>query len=132
LGYVHAVYKTLGTVGTSAGAFRLRIDSVGCWPRLIEWGVRLRSSCARRPYGDQALFMTRDVFYQCDGFPDLPFMEDYVLLDRLHSIGNVRVNDLPVTTSARRWASRGWLRTTAQHQFIILKHLLWEAPSGSM
>ena len=36
--------------------------------------------CTELPYGDQALFMSRQKFDAIGGFPDWPLMEDYELV----------------------------------------------------
>ena len=122
--YVSVVRQTLGRPGVSAGAFDLALDARGILPRLIEWGVRIRSRFFGRPYGDQALFMSAHTYRDCGGFPELPFMEDYAMLARLKSRGQIRVTSQRVSTSARRWESRGWLRTTLMHQCLIVRHHL--------
>lgn len=74
--------------------------------------------------------MTSDTYRQCGGFPDLPYMEDYAMLSRLKARGRVHVASASVSTSARRWESRGWLRTTLRHQWLILRHHLVASPKA--
>ena len=121
-GFAAVVEQTHGRPGTIAGAFDLGIDARGLAPRLIEWGVFLRARILGRPYGDQALFMSSDTYRQCGGFPDLPYMEDYAILSRLKARGRVHVASASVSTSARRWKTNGWLRTTLMHQWMIGQH----------
>jgi rSAM/selenodomain-associated transferase 2/rSAM/selenodomain-associated transferase 1 len=123
-GFASIVEQTLGRPGIAAGAFNLSIDARGLAPRLIEWGVFVRARILGRPYGDQALFMTSHTYRQCGGFPDLPYMEDYVMLSRVKVCGRIHVASASVSTSARRWESRGWIRTTLWHQWLILRYHL--------
>ena len=51
--------------------------------RLLEWGVRLRVALFRMPYGDQALFVRREVLDAVGGVPQAPVMEDLDLVMRL-------------------------------------------------
>lgn len=113
------LHEVLGRRGTSVGAFRLKIDAPGAGFRLIEWGANLRSRWWRLPYGDQALFVRRDIFARAGGFPDFPIMEDIGLVRRLKKLGRVRIAATPVTTSARRWQKFGLVRTTLMNQILL-------------
>ena len=58
------------------GSFRFRLDS-GAWQaRLIECAVRRRVRWLDLAYGDQALFVRRDVFEAMRGYREWPLMED--------------------------------------------------------
>lgn len=107
---VEAAARTPGMVG---GSYRLVFDSRAWQARLIEAGVRLRVGVLGLPYGDQGLFVRRDVFEAVGGFRDLPLMEDIDLVWRLKRQGGLLHHHLPVTTSARRWERDGWLRRSA-------------------
>ena len=63
--------------GFSAGAFSLGIDSETRTLRIIERVANWRSHLLQMPYGDQALFVCRDLFNNIGGFPDFPIMEDF-------------------------------------------------------
>lgn len=129
--YVSVVRQTLGWPGVSAGAFDLAIDAPGIPARVIEGGVRVRSRFFGRPYGDQVLFMSAQTYSDCGGFPDLPYVEDCAMLARLKSRGQIRIAFERVSTSARRWESRGWLRTTLLHQWLIVRHHLFGPRTGA-
>ena len=58
---------------TVAGAFALRINAPDMGLRLVEWGVKYRSKLFKMPYGDQAIFITRDKFNEIGGFPKLAY-----------------------------------------------------------
>ena len=120
--YTSQIFSVLAQPGTAAGAFELGIDAPGLSFRLIEWAVRWRSRLLERPYGDQAMFMPTQTFRECGGFPDLPSMEDYAMLARLHRRGHIRIAGSTVRTSARRWQQHGTLRTTLRHQGLILRY----------
>jgi hypothetical protein len=123
-GYTHKVHETLAKPGVIAGAFRLEIQAHGISYRLIERMANRRSVCRQLPYGDQALFMRKDIWKAIGGFPDLPIMEDYELVRRLRDRGAISVVDWPVTTSARRWQRFGPWKVTALHQLVILGYRL--------
>jgi rSAM/selenodomain-associated transferase 2 len=111
--------QSLDRPGVIAGAFGLAIDGPGWRLRLVEWGVDLRSRWAQLPYGDQGLFLRRGVFEAIGGFPVLPIMEDFVLVDRLRKRGCIAIVPVAVVTSARRWQALGVWRTTVINQAIV-------------
>ena len=113
---------------TVAGAFRLCVDAEGINFRLVEIGANLRSRIRRLPYGDQAMFISRQMFDRVGGFPELAQMEDYVLIRRLHKMERIRTSCDAVRTSARRWQKHGVWRTTLLHQTMIAAYHLGISP----
>ncbi|UZQ54309.1 TIGR04283 family arsenosugar biosynthesis glycosyltransferase [Trichothermofontia sichuanensis B231] len=127
-GFPTLVRTTLATPGTIAGAFDLRIAGDLPGLRWVEWGVYWRSRLCQLPYGDQALFLRREVFRSLGGFPDLPLMEDFVLVRRLQTQGKIAIVPQAVVTSARRWQQRGVWQTTLLNQAILLGYTLGVSP----
>ncbi|MBK1989320.1 TIGR04283 family arsenosugar biosynthesis glycosyltransferase [Sphaerospermopsis aphanizomenoides BCCUSP55] len=114
--------------GTVAGAFALQIDSPSWGLRLVEWGVKWRSHFYQLPYGDQAIFLTKQTFNDIGNFPELPIMEDFELIQRLKLLGKITLLKVPVITSPRRWLKKGIFITTLLNQIIILAYLLGVSP----
>ncbi len=107
-----------------AGSFSLGIDSEKCSLKLIEFFGNVRSWWTRVPYGDQAIFISRDLFSQIGGFRDMPIMEDLELMTRLRKLGK-KIFILPdkAMTSPRRWEREGVLRGTLRNWLIrVLYH----------
>ena len=73
-----------------------------CWWRLL---------VARRVMGDQAMFIRRSALESIGGVPDVPLMEEFELCRLLRARGTLALADAVVSTSARRFARRGVLRT---------------------
>jgi rSAM/selenodomain-associated transferase 2 len=107
----------------SLGCFRFALDSPSLFARVIEFGVWLRVGLVGLPYGDQALFVRREVFEAIGGYARIPIMEDVDLVRRLRSKGRLFRSPLPAVTSARRWEEDGWIRRTALHLRLILRYL---------
>jgi rSAM/selenodomain-associated transferase 2 len=110
-GFDRAVASALEDARTIGGAFRIRFEEAGWALRVVEWGVRLRVAIFRLPYGDQALFVRRRTLDAIGGIPSTPIMEDLDLVRAMRGCGRLALLDLPVTTSARRYRTRGVART---------------------
>ncbi len=126
----HSVRRTLLERQILIGAFGFRflVEDTKGKPllRLIEWGTNIRSRYFHLPYGDQALFCYKSVFFTLGQFPVQPFMEDYDFIISARSIGKVQTMSLdssnPIQTSARRWIDNGIISNTLWNSFVILGH----------
>jgi rSAM/selenodomain-associated transferase 2 len=114
--------------GFCAGAFSLGIDSDVGGLRLIERVANWRSRFFQMPYGDQALFVRRDLFNEIGGFPDFPIMEDFELIRRLRRKGKISILPESVRTSPRRYLNIGILKTWFLNQIIIAAYYLGIPP----
>jgi rSAM/selenodomain-associated transferase 2/rSAM/selenodomain-associated transferase 1 len=111
-----------------AGAFSLGIDSDVRGLRFIERVANWRSRFFQMPYGDQALFVCRDLFNEIGGFPDIPIMEDFELIRRLRRKGKISILPESVRTSPRRYLNFGILKTWFLNQIIIAAYFMGIAP----
>ncbi|WP_448266245.1 TIGR04283 family arsenosugar biosynthesis glycosyltransferase [Nostoc sp. DSM 114159] len=127
-GFDEMIRTALQQPGIVAGAFKLRIDASLLSLRWVEWGVNVRSHFYQMPYGDQAIFLTKEVFQKIGSFPELPIMEDFELMRRLKRIGRIVIIPTPVVTSARRWLQKGVLKTTLLNQIVIIAYLFGVSP----
>ncbi|MBI5287000.1 MAG: TIGR04283 family arsenosugar biosynthesis glycosyltransferase [Deltaproteobacteria bacterium] len=136
LGRIEALLKDGDVVG---GAFCLGIDSPRRSLQFIAWIANLRAKFLGLIYGDQAIFVRRDVFFKVGGFNGLPIMEDVDLVRRLRRIGKVVLIDSKVFTSSRRWDRGGVVFTTLRNWWFLILYYLgvspwrlyrWYYPSG--
>jgi rSAM/selenodomain-associated transferase 2 len=75
--------------------------------QMINWRSRLTGIAT----GDQGIFVRRSTFEGLGGFADLPLMEDVELTSRLRKISKPACIRERLTTSGRRWQTRGVWRT---------------------
>ncbi len=106
------------------GGFRHRFGEARFLLWLISAWSTARARLVRVHYGDQAMFVRRDVFERIGGFPDLPLFEDLRLAQALRREGRVRTLPLCVVTSARRLLQGGLLRTGLQFAWLRLRFAL--------
>ncbi|MDB9321014.1 TIGR04283 family arsenosugar biosynthesis glycosyltransferase [Nodularia spumigena CS-591/04] len=127
-GFDNMVRSALQQPQTVAGAFTLRIDADNWALRWVEKGVNWRSHFYQMPYGDQAIFLTTEIFQKIGNFPNLPIMEDFELIRRLKRTGKIAIIPVPVITSARRWLKKGVFQTTLLNQIVITAYFLGVSP----
>ena len=101
---IGSVLRRPGVVG---GWFPQRIEAAGALFRLGARGSNRRARWLRLPYGDQAIFTRRDMFFAVGGFPEQPIMEDAGLALRLRRRGRLEPAGSPVTTGAEHWRRLG-------------------------
>lgn len=98
--------------------FDLRFSPDGPAMMLInEVGAWVRSRWLGMPFGDQGLILPRSWFERLGGFDEsLGCGEDHALVWTARKAGlALRPLRAPIFTSARKYAERGWLRTTLLH-----------------
>jgi rSAM/selenodomain-associated transferase 2 len=105
-----------------AGAFELRLTPPTPFLRFIAWGANWRCRLFGLPYGDQAIFVRRSLFFALGGFA-LRRPEDLDLVFRLRRLTRLRLLQPPVNTSGRRWLQQGNLRTSGYHWAFLIRHL---------
>ena len=127
-GWRDAVIQALEDPAVAGGAFSLRIDDPGKQYRLIESWVKCRCRLFKLPYGDQAIFMKRNVFERIGRYKDIPLMEDADIAERVKSAGRIVILGKRAVTHARRWEKEGWLYTSLRNQLIRCMYRLGVDP----
>ena len=90
------------------GRFDVQIEGRHPLLKVIAWSMNLRSRLTGVATGDQAIFVRREAF---PGFPELPLMEDVAFSKAMKRRSRPACLREKVTTSGRRWESRGVVRT---------------------
>lgn len=94
------------------GRFDVRLRGEHWYYRLVEILMNARSRITGIATGDQAIFVSRELFHRAGGYPDIPLMEDITLSRTLRRIARPRCLRQRVAPSTRRWHEHGMLRTT--------------------
>jgi len=126
------IRETLSDGSVSAGAFDLSIDHDSFCYRIIEKGANIRSRVTSIPYGDQGLFLSKDLFVQIGGYPDIPIMEDIAIAKELRQAGRIRFLKEKVKTSPRRWIAEGPVFTTMRDWMIALLYGTFNVPPDKL
>lgn len=110
------------------GWFQFALDDPAWQARLLERAVAIRIRLLRLPYGDQGLFVRRELFERLRGFAGWPLMEDVDFVRRLVAAQRVHEVPLPLLTSARRWRRDGWLARSARNLAVLSLYFAGVAP----
>jgi len=126
--HLAAIETAMSDPGIIGGAFYRKFD--GRHPRLLwlESVARFLTRHGGTLYGDQSIFVRRDVFMRLGGFAKIPLMEDVEFSRRLRAAGKVAVLDPPVRSSARRHLRKGAWRTSIQNGLFIVLYRLGVSP----
>ncbi len=109
-----------------AGYFALSFDAKGPMPRLVAGWANLRARLLGLPYGDQGLLLSRVLYDQIGGYPDIPLMEDVAIAKAL--TGQLRPLDARIVTSAAKYQQQGWLRRGTRNLVTLLRYLAGADP----
>ncbi len=106
-----------------SGCFRLLFDHDHWFLKANAWFTRFNVNAVR--FGDQGLFVTKDVFKKCGGYNEaLSIMEDQEIIHRLKKNSSFKVIDDYITTSARKYLANGIYKTQGTFFIIWLLYYL--------
>lgn len=110
--------------GILGGCLTQHIDRKAIIYRLIEKQGNIRAKITKVFYGDQGIFIKKDLFYKLGGFPEVPIMEDVLFTRKLRKAGKTIVLSDKIFVSSRRWEKNGIIKTTLLFNLIIILFLL--------
>lgn len=115
--------RAAADAGSVAGCFRLRFDVDHWFLKANAWFTRFDINAFR--FGDQSLFVSRDVFETEGGFrEDHIVMEDQEMVRRLRRRGPFRILPGKMTTSSRKYLANGVYKTQGIYFLIFLMYKL--------
>ncbi len=120
--HLAALRRAAGDPRVRAGAFELNLTPPSLFLKFIDWGANWRCRLFNLPYGDQAIFIRRDLFFAVGGFSHQR-PEDLDLVIRLRRLTRLHLLTPPVNSSGRQWLQHGNLKTTGRHWLDLIRHL---------
>lgn len=97
--------------GYVGGCFHQSIDGGGLLYKWIAFTGNIRAKLTKVFYGDQGIFVRKDVFTNMGGFPIADIGEDVAFSKKLRRSGPVSIFKDPIYCSDRRWAQQGVVKT---------------------
>ena len=121
------IHQHVGEISDS-GYFRFRFDGPRRWfKRWLEYAINFRARIGV-PYGDQALFVTREAYLAAGGHAAIPLFEEVKLVKTLRAGGGCKPAAASIGISPRRWERDGWLRRSLHNRALALGFALGIAP----
>jgi rSAM/selenodomain-associated transferase 2 len=109
--------------GYKCGCYRLEFDHTHWFLRANAWFTRFNINAVR--FGDQSLFVTREVFLKAGGFNErLIVMEDQEIIGRIRKHGKFTIMNGAVITSARKYLDNGVYKMQAVFFIIYVMYQL--------
>lgn len=110
--------------GCKLGCLKLKFDNEIIWMKICGYMSNLRVKLRKIAFGDQGIFITKELFEEMGGMPNLPIMEDLEFSLKLKSKKYYfKQIDSQITTSARRFLDNGIFKTMTQMQKLQLQYL---------
>lgn len=110
------------------GCFSLKIESEHPLLKFISWSSNLRAKYLNLIFGDQGIFVKRELFEKLGGFPEIELMEDWEFSKKLAEAGDLIFLNKKIYTSARRWQEYGVLKTILLMHKIKILYLFGYSP----
>lgn len=108
---------------SSAGCFRLAFDRDHWLLNFYAWCTRFDVDLFR--FGDQSLFIKKDLFWEIGGFrEDHVVMEDQEIIKRIKKRDSFSILPERVITSARKYRENGMLRLQLIFTLIVILYKL--------
>ncbi|KGG17131.1 MULTISPECIES: TIGR04283 family arsenosugar biosynthesis glycosyltransferase [unclassified Prochlorococcus] len=103
--------------------FDFKINRKGlCW-FLLEKSVALRSNFFHKPYGDQGLLISKDLYFKIGGYRSLQIMEDLDLIKRLNKQYKLKRIGMALRTSSRKYHQSNIFLNSLENAIL---RMLWE------
>lgn len=120
------IMKTHLSDSDKAGYCKLAFDADGFAPRWIAVIANARSRLFGLPYGDQALLISKQLYQNSGGYPDLPLMEDVALAQKLR--GQLMSLPIVATTGAERYMKDGWFTRSCKNLSTLVLYFMGVSP----
>ena len=127
-GALEAIEKAMEEKEVVGGCLTQKIDASHLFYRFLEFSGTMRAKFFRLFYGDQALFVRRQIFDKLQGYPPLPLFEDLAFSRLLRREGKIVILSKRVLTSARRWEENGMLRGSCRNLALLFLYGIGIAP----
>ena len=118
---IKEIEKTVeeGYIGGSFELYFYDLDTR--FMRYVANSSNRRAKYLKLIFGDQGIFVRKDVFEILDGYKNMELMEDWEFSRRIHKLGKMKSLKLRIGTSARRFKNGGQLKTLLKmHKIKIL------------
>lgn len=103
-----------------AGTFDLKLSPGNNLLDAISFLNKIRYRISKNFYGDQGLFLSKKDFISSGGYPAKPLMESAYYCRKLKKMGKLKVVNLPMLTSSRRFLEGGIIKVFFKDVFLMM------------
>ncbi len=111
------------------GRFDIQLSGSAWLFRVIEYCINLRSRITGIATGDQAIFVSHELFETIDGYPDIELMEDIALCRALRKKHRPICLPQKVISSSRYWEQHGIVQSVVKMWGLRLAYFLGVKPN---
>lgn len=106
------------------GCFRISFTTRNLFFTVCAFMSNVRARVLKIPFGDQGIFVERNVFFENGGYPELPIMEDYQFSRNMkRKKEKLGVAKAQIITSARRYGNSFLSQLRTARQMFYLRFL---------
>jgi len=114
----------------NAGAFDLSFDSSKKSLKFIAFVASIRSRLTKLPYGDQAIFIKKEIFNKIGGYGKIDLMEDLNLMQKLKKQNyKIKILKQKVITSSRKYENNGIIYNIIKNWTLLSLYFLGVNPN---
>jgi len=122
--------EALREEGIVAGAFDLDFKTQKKSLKFIAKVASWRSRKTRLPYGDQAIFIKKEIFERVGGYENIALMEDVNLMQKLKKKKlKIKILNQKVLTSPRKYEQNGIIFNVLKNWLLISLYFLGVNPN---
>ena len=106
------------------GFFNLTFETMSNKYKLLSYMINLRSRIFNICTGDQCMVISKCIFDEIGGFPNIRLMEDLKICKNLKKVHRPYIFKTSIETSSRRWRTNGFLSTILKMHFLRFLYYL--------
>ena len=126
---VGQIRDALSDPAVVGGGLHIAFDRQTPALRYVAWSSNVRARRLGSIFGDQAMWIRRDVFDRLGGFPEWPLMEDLEMSRRLGRTGRLALLPSKALASSRRFDEHGTVRLLVFMQWLKLAYMAGADPA---
>ncbi len=110
--------------------FDFKIEKTGFSWFLLELAVFIRSSIFQKPYGDQGLLISKELYFEIGGYKNIPIMEDIDISIRLSKKTKLKRIGSKLITSSRKYIRSNIFTNAIKNASLINRWKKGEQPTN--
>jgi rSAM/selenodomain-associated transferase 2 len=123
---IFAQKKNRNVIG---GCLKLKFYDYETWyMKVLALTSNWRAKYLKLMFGDQGIFILKDAYHGLGGFKDMALMEDWEFSRRMSTYGKIKMLDVTIGTSGRRYKQGGFIRTLMSMHWIKILYILGYPP----